>query len=122
MAWKFDPGVSLSEQITDKIRQDIIAGVYPAGSPFPTVRQLAFEASVNPNTIQKSLTALENEGLLITLSTQGRIVTEDEDLIRRSGEITKSKEVAKIIALARETSLSLDELITLLKKGWTENE
>ena len=122
MAWKFEPGVSLSEQITDKIRRDIVLGVYPMGTPFPTVRQLAFEASVNPNTIQKSLIALEHEGLLITLSTQGRMVTDDAELINTSLESIKEKEVGKIIAHAKEASLSLDELITLLKKGWNENE
>ena len=122
MAWKFTSGISLSEQITDKIRKDIIAGVYPPGSPFPTVRQLAFEASVNPNTIQKSLTSLEQEGLLITLSTQGRIVTEDIELIKASSEAIRLNEVRKIIAHAKEMSISLDELTTLLKKGWNENE
>ena len=122
MAWKFESGISLSEQITERIRQDIISGLYPPASAFPTVRQLAFEASVNPNTIQKSLTALEEEGLLITLSTQGRMVTDDVELIKNACRLQKAKDAQKIIKAAREMSLSLDELLDLIKKGWNENE
>ena len=122
MAWKFTPGTSLSEQIAERIKMDIVNGVYPPGSPFPTVRQLAFEASVNPNTMQKALTALEDDGLLITLSTQGRIVTSDGNLIKKAGEYRVKKEINKMILHAREMSLSFDEFIILLQKGWNENE
>ena len=77
LAWKFKDGIPLTVQISDRIRQDILRGEYRAGEAFPTVRQLAAEASVNPNTVQKALVILENEGLLVTLGTAGRTVTED---------------------------------------------
>ena len=75
------PQASVSQQLLHKYRLDIIGGKYPAGSQFPTVRALAYEESVNPNTMQKVLTMLEQDGLLICQGTRGRFVTEDPAVI-----------------------------------------
>ena len=61
MGWNFDSNGAVSVQIANILRLDIVKGKYKAGEWFPTVRQLAFEAGVNPNTMQKSLSVLENE-------------------------------------------------------------
>ena len=122
MAWRFHPGASLTEQIADKIRLDIIGGIYETGAPFPTVRQLAFDASVNPNTMQKALCLLEEEGLLITLSTQGRIVTEDKTVIESAKERHRQRVIFEIIEKAKELSLSKEELTDYIEKGWYDNE
>lgn len=81
MAWKFEGNSPLTVQIADRLRRDIIDGVYPMGSDFPAVRTLAYEAAVNPNTMQKALVILESEGLLITHGTTGRVVTTDAEVI-----------------------------------------
>ena len=65
------------QQLAEQLRQRIVTGVYPAGSHVPTVRELAAEAGVNPNTMQRALGQLENEGLVNTNRTAGRTVTED---------------------------------------------
>ena len=75
------PQSSVSQQLLHKYRLDIIGGKYPPGSQFPTVRALAYEESVNPNTMQKVLTLLEQDGLVISHGTKGRFVTEDEGVI-----------------------------------------
>jgi len=79
--WKFDLKSPVSQQVSDRLRLEILQGTYGPGQQFPTVRSLAYEASVNPNTVQKALTTLEEEGLLINHGTVGRFVTEDEALI-----------------------------------------
>lgn len=122
LAWKFESGTSLCEQISDKIRLDIIRGEYKPGEPFPTVRQLAFDAGVNPNTMQKALVALEAEGLLITLSTQGRIVTEDGELLSKTADEAKRREAKRLISLARSAAFERDELIQYIKEGWNDDE
>ena len=122
MAWKFESGLSLAEQIADRIRTDIINGVYKSSEPFPTVRQLAFDASVNPNTMQKALCVIEDEGLLVTLSTQGRIVTEDTELIDKARNVYKKKQLGSFIARAKELSITKEEFIEYIEKGWNENE
>jgi DNA-binding transcriptional regulator YhcF (GntR family) len=61
----------------------ISSGVYPLGSKLPSVRDLAGEASVNPNTMQRALAKLEENGLLYTNRTSGRFVTEDVMMIKQ---------------------------------------
>ena len=64
-------------QLAQQLSRRIVTGLYPPGSRFPTVRELAAEAGVNPNTMQRALGQLESEGLVITNRTAGRTVTED---------------------------------------------
>ena len=64
-------------QLAEQLRQRIVTGVYPPGSHFPSVRELAAEAGVNPNTMQRAMTQLETDGLVITNRTAGRTVTDD---------------------------------------------
>ena len=82
MPWKLSNDRPIYLQLADQIKLLILSGRYPAGSSFPTVRELATEASVNPNTMQRALALLEQDGLLIGSRTQGRTVTTDESLIR----------------------------------------
>lgn len=82
MAWKFSTDVPIYLQAAEQIRLRILTGVYPPGSSVPSVRELAQEAAVNPNTMQKALVLLESAGLIYTQRTAGRKVTESEELIR----------------------------------------
>ena len=75
------------QQLTEQLARRIITGAYPLGSRFPTVRELAAEAGVNPNTMQRAITQLETLGLVTTNRTLGRTVTENagalEEMRRR---------------------------------------
>ena len=77
MAWILDDSRPIYLQIVDVIKTNIIAGAYQPGDKLPSVRELAMEASVNPNTMQKALTELERSGLVYTQRTSGRFITED---------------------------------------------
>ena len=122
MAWSFRSGVSLSVQIVDRLRTDILSGKYERGSAFPTVRQLAAEAAVNPNTMQKALMLLESEGLIVTRGTAGRLVTDDPVVIERARRLECDKFVASVIREARSAGLCRDAFIEEIKKGWTDDE
>lgn len=74
-------------QIVDEIKKQIISGKLLAGTRIPSVRELAIKYQVNPNTMQKALSELENEGLLFTERTNGKFVTTNEKII----ETTKAK-------------------------------
>ena len=81
-------------QLSEQLGRRIVNGDYPPGSRFPTVRDLAAEAGVNPNTMQRALGQLESEGLLITNRTAGRTVTEDVGVLdatrkRLAAELTE---------------------------------
>ena len=82
------------QQLAEQLARRIVTGVYPPGSRFPTVRELAADAGVNPNTMQRALGQLESEGLVITNRTAGRTVTEDVGVLdamrkRLAGELTE---------------------------------
>ena len=77
MDWKLDDGRPIWPQLAQQLARRIIAGVYPPGSRLPSVRELAAEAGVNPNTMQRALAQLEQEGLARADRTAGRLVTQD---------------------------------------------
>lgn len=81
MSWNLSKERPIYIQLVEQIKLQILSGHYRPGERFPSVRELATEAAVNPNTMQKALAALEQEGLLIGSRTNGRTVTSDESLI-----------------------------------------
>ena len=81
MDWKLDDGRPIWPQLSQQLARRIIAGVYPPGSRLPSVRELAAEAGVNPNTMQRALTQLEQEGLAKADRTAGRLVTQDRQVL-----------------------------------------
>ena len=87
MEWKFNGSSPVYLQIMEQIRGAVLTGEYPPGQRIPSVRELAAAARVNPNTMQRALTELEREELLVGGGTLGRCVTSDRsvlDALRRS--------------------------------------
>ena len=76
MAWKFENETPIYLQIMDKIKRDIASGVMKPGIKVKSVRDLAVEAGVNPNTMQKALQMLEAEGVLYSERTSERFVSD----------------------------------------------
>ena len=88
MDWNISAGRRVYRQRTDQREAAIVAGALPAGARVPPVRELAAEAGVNPNTMQRALQDLEGRGLIQTQRTAGRTVTTDTRLLEelRSGQ------------------------------------
>lgn len=82
MSWSFDKASPVYMQIADTVRRRIACGMYPKGAQIPPVRELALEAAVNPNTVQRAFLSLEGDGLIETRGTSGRFVTSDDELIQ----------------------------------------
>lgn len=88
----FDPNLPIYLQVMDEIKKEVFTHHYVPGGKIASVRELALQYSVNPNTIQKALSELEREGLLHSERAVGRYVTEDLELINRlRNEISKEK-------------------------------
>ena len=81
MAWELSAQRPIWSQLVEQIQLRIVTGRYPAGSRLPSVRELAADASVNPNTMQRALSQLEADGLVCSQRTSGRFVTEQEETI-----------------------------------------
>ena len=77
MSWYFDNQRPLYLQLVEQLKARIISGDYPPGGRLPSVRELAAQTGVNPNTLQRAFAQLEQEGLLYTERTTGRFVTDD---------------------------------------------
>ena len=95
MNWKFSGDRPVYQQIMELMRGGIVKGELPPGGKIPSVRELAAQAQVNPNTMQRAMTELEREGLLVSGGTSGRTVTENPEVLEKMRE-------AVLQALARE--------------------
>ena len=115
MTWKFNSSEPVFIQMARKMRTEIITGVYRSGEQIPPVRQIAAEASVNPNTVQRSLLLLEDEGLLCARGTTGRFVTEDEELLSRAREKMRLDEVRVLVEKTRELGVTKEELLEYIE-------
>ena len=102
MAWEFQPDRPIYSQLIDQIELRIISGFYPPDSRLPSVRELAAEAAVNPNTMQKALAELEQSELIYSQRTSGRFITPDTELIRKKREQIASDEVGKLFGTMRQ--------------------
>ena len=83
MEWSFQDGLPIWQQLYEPLRREIAIGGYAPGSKMPTVRELAAQAGVNPNTMQRALSQLESDNLVITNRTAGRTVTEDTEILQK---------------------------------------
>ena len=73
----------IHEQIKDNIEMQILNDVMEKGEFLPSVRELACSLAINPNTVQKAYSALEAEGITMSVSGKGRIVAVDSDELKR---------------------------------------
>ena len=83
MEWTFRADAPIYTQLCEQLTLAIVSGVFAAGERLPAVRELAVDAGVNPNTVQRALSELERGGLVYTQRTAGRFVTEDNERIER---------------------------------------
>lgn len=82
MEWNFENDRPIYSQLIEQVERAVVAGAWPPGEKLPGVREMAAEAGVNPNTMQRALAELEAKGLLYSQRTSGRFVTEDAEHIK----------------------------------------
>ena len=116
MAWKLDDSRSIHSQLTAVIRGRIISGYYPPGSRLSSVRELADEAGVNPNTMQRALSMLESTGVIFSQRTSGRFVTSDTDKISALRHEAAMDAVRRFVGEMKELGVSPAEAEEMLKE------
>jgi GntR family transcriptional regulator len=97
MSWVLDSGRSIYLQIVERIELEIVSGKYKPGDKVPSVRELAVEAGVNPNTMQKAMVELERYGLVHSERTSGRFITEDENMITEIRKDLAKKQILEFM-------------------------
>lgn len=116
MTWQFRNDLPIYTQLMGQMKQRIITGVYTPGERVPSVRDLAAEAGVNPNTMQRALIELEREGLLFSQRTAGRFITEDTDMIEDVKKSMAREEIQSFLNAMTELGYTHQEILELLKK------
>lgn len=83
MEWNITSGRPVYVQLVEQLELALVNGVFPPGGKVPAVRELAADAGVNPNTMQRALQELESRGLLQAQRTAGRTVTADAEVLQQ---------------------------------------
>lgn len=107
-------------QIMEKLKLDIVTGNYLPGDKLPSVRDLANEASVNPNTMQRAFSELEREGLVYTQRTNGRFITEDTDLIDLLKQKMAFDAISQFLKSMQQLGFSGEETLQMLREALKE--
>lgn len=116
MGFTFDNERPIYVQLVEQIRLKIISGEYKMNEKLPSVRDFASKAKANPNTVQRALVKLEEEGLIYTESTSGKFVTNDEKIIYDiKNNIIKGK-VSTLISDMESLGIKKEEIIKYFKK------
>ena len=122
MPWNLDSSRPIYLQIIERVQMDIITGRYQPGDKLPSVRDLAQEAAVNPNTMQKALSELERSGLIYSQRTSGRFITEDKELIHQMKKGLAAAEVSAFVAHMKQLGITPEEIRQLLAETIEEEE
>lgn len=116
MDWKLTGAQPVYLQIMEHFRSAVLSGEFGPGEKVPSVRDLAAQARVNPNTMQRALSELEREGLLTSHGTLGRFVTDDPAVV----EGLRQQHIRSIITHCRqllaEVGLTLDQAARLAEE------
>lgn len=116
MQWQLRGDRPIYQQLMEQLTEKIVSGALKPGDKVLPVRELAAEAGVNPNTMQRALSDMEREGLMYTNRTSGRYVTEDEKMIMMVRERIAAERIAEFVSGMQQLGFSGEELMELLQK------
>lgn len=120
MAWELNSDRPIYTQILEKIKTLIVCGVYNPGDKLPSVRDLAAQVGVNPNTMQRAFAELERSELIITQRNSGRVVTSDENLINAIKKEMAQMQVNDFIENMKQIGFTNNEIISIINETLRE--
>ena len=122
MDWSFNNDMPIYTQLVDKIKLSIVSGQLPPGEKLSTVRDLAAEAKVNPNTMQRAFQELERAGLVFSQRSSGRYVTEDVEIIMEAKKAMARQYVQRFMKSMEQLGYTGEEILHLLEDGEKEEK
>lgn len=114
--WQFSNDAPIYAQLIRGVQIRIVAGIFPPGERLPSVRDLAAEAGVNPNTMQRALAELEREGLVYSQRTAGRFVTEDKIMIEQAKLGLARERIQQFLQSMSRLGYEKADIVALLQK------
>jgi GntR family transcriptional regulator len=115
MSWEFSDDRPIYIQLMEQIQLRIISGIYKVGEKLPSVRDMASDAAVNPNTMQKALTELERTGLVFSQRTSGRFITEDSNMVKDIRNGLAKEQIEKFLYNMEKIGYTKQETIELVE-------
>ena len=122
MTWEFKDNRPIYTQLVEQITWKIVSGEYKIGEKLPSVRDLASEATVNPNTMQKALAELERVGLVYSVRTSGRFITQDSNIIKDTQTTLAKDEIKEFLEKMQKIGFDKNRLLTTLQEVMKEME
>ena len=116
MEWSFNDDRPIWQQITEQLTLRILKGEYPPGERLPGVRELAAQAGVNPNTMQRAMAQLEADGLAVGSRTAGRTVTQDAAVIEAAAKARARAAVAECLRVLGELGYTPEDALVFIKE------
>ena len=116
MQWQFSNDAPIYTQLIQQIKIGIVTGGFPPGERLPSVRDLATEAGVNPNTMQRTLAELERDGLVYSQRTAGRFVTEDHTMIQTAKRGLAQRHIKTFLEAMLQLGFQREEILALLEQ------
>ena len=114
----FKAGVPVYEQVLYAARKAIVSGELTPGDDFPSVRALSAEYRINPNTVQKALTALKNEGLIESVPGVGnRVIAVPKSTAKQRDKLLE-EQLERVALRAKQLGLSISEVTDALRAHW----
>lgn len=112
-------GTPVYIQITEQIKKAISIGVFEVGKPIPTIREIALQLRINPNTVAKAVRELEREGVLKTFVGKGSFVTENSlNITKKDKEEQALKVVEQFIKDIKWINLDKETVINMIQENW----
>ncbi len=122
MPWAFNETQPIYQQIISAVKSNIASGRYAPGEKLPSVRDLALEAGVNPNTMQRALSELEREGLVYSQRTAGRFITDDRQLLQNLSRELADAQVRAMLQAVRALGYDGPAILDLVQRALEETE
>lgn len=116
MKWIIDSDRPIYKQLVEQIELRIISGIYAPGEKLESVREMAMDAGVNPNTMQKALAELERMGLVFAQRTSGRFITEDMKVIEEAKKGLAVQEISAFLEKMKKLGMGRNEILELMEK------
>lgn len=120
MNWNFRNDLPIYSQLIEQIKLTIVSGVYSPGERLQSVRDMAAEAGVNPNTMQRALQELERDGMVYSQRTAGRFVTEDLMLINNAKKALAKSRIKDFVESMTKLGYGQEEIMSLLDESMKE--
>lgn len=115
MIWSIDSERPVYIQLIEQIQKGIISGQLEPGSRLPSVRDLAADAGVNPNTMQKALTELERMELISTNRTNGKFITSDVKLLGKMKEMQADNRIRDFLNDMKQLGYLKEDIIARIR-------